>query len=82
MGIFDKIKDAVGSAAAEYTQKKAESEQHRKEMVELVSERSNQIISAITAYNNDGSFLKNTDINTLSPYECMTFLFDLKKRLG
>ncbi len=65
MGIFDKIKDAVGSAAAEYTQKKAESEQHRKEMVELVSERSNQIISAITAYNNDGSFLKNTDINEL-----------------
>ncbi len=26
--------------------------------------------------------LKNTDINTLSPYECMTLLFDLKKRLG
>ena len=26
--------------------------------------------------------IKNTDINTLSPYECMTFLFDLKKRLG
>ncbi|MBE6594596.1 MAG: DNA mismatch repair protein MutS [Ruminococcaceae bacterium] len=25
--------------------------------------------------------LKNTDINTLSPYEAMTFLFDLKKRL-
>ncbi len=26
--------------------------------------------------------LKKTDINTLSPYECMTFLFDLKKRLS
>ena len=26
--------------------------------------------------------LKNTDINTLSPYECMTLLFNLKKRLG
>jgi DNA mismatch repair protein MutS len=26
--------------------------------------------------------LKKVDINTLSPYECMTFLFDLKKRLG
>ena len=25
--------------------------------------------------------LKNTDINTLSPYEAMAFLFDLKKRL-
>ena len=25
--------------------------------------------------------LKNVDINTLSPYECMSFLFDLKKRL-
>jgi len=25
--------------------------------------------------------LRNTDINTLSPYEAMTFLFDLKKRL-
>ena len=25
--------------------------------------------------------LKNVDINTLSPYEAMTFLFDLKKRL-
>ncbi len=25
--------------------------------------------------------LKNVDINTLSPYECMTFLFDIKKRL-
>ena len=26
--------------------------------------------------------IKNTDINTLSPYECMTMLFDWKKRLG
>ena len=26
--------------------------------------------------------LKKVDINTLSPYECMTFLFDLKKRLS
>ncbi len=26
--------------------------------------------------------IKNTDINTLSPYECMNLLFDLKKRLG
>lgn len=26
--------------------------------------------------------LKRVDINTLSPYECMTFLFDLKKRLN
>ena len=26
--------------------------------------------------------LKQADINMLSPYECMTFLFDLKKRLG
>ena len=25
--------------------------------------------------------LKNVDINTLSPYECMNFLFDIKKRL-
>ena len=25
--------------------------------------------------------LKNVDINTLSPYECMSFLFDIKKRL-
>ena len=26
--------------------------------------------------------IKKVDINTLSPYECMTFLFDLKKRLN
>lgn len=26
--------------------------------------------------------IKNTDINTLSPYECMNLLFELKKRLG
>ena len=26
--------------------------------------------------------IKKIDINTLSPYECMTFLFDLKKRLN
>ncbi len=26
--------------------------------------------------------IKNTDINTLSPYECMTLVFDWKKRLG
>ena len=26
--------------------------------------------------------LKAVDINTLSPFECMSFLFDLKKRLG
>jgi DNA mismatch repair ATPase MutS len=25
--------------------------------------------------------LKNVDLNTLSPYETMSFLFDLKKRL-
>ena len=25
--------------------------------------------------------LRNTDLNTLSPFECMSFLFDLKKRL-
>ena len=26
--------------------------------------------------------IKNTDINTLSPYECMSLIFDWKKRLG
>ena len=26
--------------------------------------------------------IKNTDLNTLSPYECMTLVFDWKKRLG
>ena len=26
--------------------------------------------------------IKNTDINTLSPYECMTMVFNWKKRLG
>ena len=26
--------------------------------------------------------IKNTDINTLSPYECMTLVFEWKKRLG
>ncbi|MBE6584160.1 MAG: DNA mismatch repair protein MutS [Ruminococcaceae bacterium] len=26
--------------------------------------------------------IKNTDINTLSPYECMSLVFDWKKRLG
>ena len=26
--------------------------------------------------------IKNTDVNTLSPYECMTLIFDWKKRLG
>ncbi|MBQ7357263.1 MAG: DNA mismatch repair protein MutS, partial [Clostridia bacterium] len=33
---------------------------------------------------NDGVIeeIKNTDINTLSPYECMSLLFDWKKRLG
>lgn len=33
---------------------------------------------------NDGIIeeIKNTDINTLSPYECMSLLFDWKKRLG
>lgn len=33
---------------------------------------------------NDGVLeeIKNTDINTLSPYECMSLLFDWKKRLG
>ena len=25
--------------------------------------------------------LKGVDLNTLSPFECMSFLFDLKKRL-
>ena len=25
--------------------------------------------------------IKNTDINTLSPYECMSLIFDWKKRL-
>jgi len=26
--------------------------------------------------------IKNTDVNTLSPYECMSLIFDWKKRLG
>jgi len=65
MGIFDKLKDSIGAAAAGYTQKKAESEQHRREMLDMVSERSNQIVSAITSYENNGSFFKNTDLNTL-----------------
>ena len=28
-----------------------------------------------------GHELKGVDLNTLSPFECMSFLFDLKKRL-
>jgi DNA mismatch repair protein MutS len=26
--------------------------------------------------------IRNTDVNTLSPYECMSLIFDWKKRLG
>ncbi len=48
-----------------------------------VSEKDDTLITFDDCIN-DGVIeeIKNTDINTLSPYECMSLLFDWKKRLG
>ncbi len=61
MGLLDKIKGSIETAKIESEQKKAEAEQHRREMLELSKSKSEEIVSAINAYENDGSFFKNTN---------------------
>ncbi len=48
-----------------------------------VGKRSDEGAISLTDISNEQIIeeLRNVDINTLSPYECMTLLFDLKKRL-
>lgn len=57
----EKAKNAAATAKANYEQKKAEEEQHRKDMEELANSKTDAILSAIKAYQNDGSFFKNTN---------------------
>lgn len=59
--VADKAKTAAANAKAEYEQKKAAEEQHRKEMEELAQSKAQAVISAIKSYENDGSFFKNTN---------------------
>ena len=50
---------------------------------EIVEEKDESLISFDDLVNEQViDEIKNTDINTLSPYECMTLVFDWKKRLG
>ncbi len=50
---------------------------------EIVEEKDDSLISFDDLVNEQViEEIKNTDINTLSPYECMTLIFDWKKRLG
>ena len=56
----EKAKNAVETAKANHEQKKAEAEQYRQEMEAKAQAKANEIVSAIIAYENDGSFLKNT----------------------
>lgn len=71
MGFFDKIKEgasnaaekakgAIESAKADYAQKKAEAELHRQQMEALALSKSEEIVSSIISFNNDGNFFKNT----------------------
>lgn len=71
MGLLDKLKDTVSAVAekaketvdtakAAYEQKKAEEAQHKAEMEALAAGKANEIVSSIKAYENDGSFFKNT----------------------
>ena len=71
MGLLDKLKDTVSAVAekaketvdtakAAYEQKKAEEAQHKAEMEALAAGKANEIVSSIKAYENGGSFFKNT----------------------
>ena len=71
MGLFDKIKEgassavgkakeAIDTAKADYEQKKAEAEQYKQEMEALAATKSDEIISSIKSYENNGNFFKNT----------------------
>lgn len=57
----DKAKNAAATAKANYEQKKAEEAQHRKDMEDLAQSKADAVLSAIKAYQNDGSFFKNTN---------------------
>lgn len=59
-GVAEKAKNAADTAKANYEQKKAAEAQHLKEMEELATAKSNEIISAILEFKNDGSFFKST----------------------
>ena len=52
----DKAKEAVTNAKAAHDQKKAEQEQHRIEMEAKATAKAQEIIDAITSYENNGSF--------------------------
>lgn len=56
----EKAKAVAAEAKAEHERKKAEAEQYRLEMEAKASAKADEIISAIKAYENDGSFFKNT----------------------
>lgn len=79
MGLFDKIKDTAGSVAgsvkssvetakANHEQKKAEQEAYRAEMTAKATEKSEQIISSIEAFANEGSVFGDVDIGTLKSF--------------
>lgn len=57
--VAEKAKETAVNAKAAYEQKKAEAEQHKNEMVERANAKSQEIIHAIKAYNNNGSFFEN-----------------------
>ncbi len=72
----DKAKAAAETAKANYEQKKAEEAQHKLEMEELAKNKADEIISAIKAYQNDGSFFKNTN-----KQELLTFTKDFYDKI-
>ena len=76
MGLFDKIKDTAntitdkakevtGNAMASYNEKKEQEKARKAEMAALAEAKKQEIISAIMAYENDGSFYKNTSKDEL-----------------
>lgn len=76
MGFLDKIKDSAGTitekakevsgnALASIQEKKEQNSARKAELEAIALKKRDEIISAIMAYENDGSFFKNTNANEL-----------------
>lgn len=63
--IGDKAKAGIDSAKAAYEEKKAADEAHKAEMEAATAAKTKEIIDAVMAYENDGSFFKNTNKDEL-----------------
>ncbi len=64
----EKAKDTAGNMMASYQEKKEADAAHKAEMQAIADNKAKEIIDAITAYENDGSFFKNTNREELTSF--------------